>query len=257
MTTNRDSTPAPKSRGTATCHATPLDKGDRRFRRNVKTAIPARLIVWRAPCMVARRSAGRTVMGHIVRIAVALLALAGCRGEHEGPGTSTPARPPAQDLAARAASQTAAREQLGSPAPAPSRSSSAISTCIPLSPPMRSSAASRCSRAKARIRPPTRGISPASAPRSTSGASTTTPRPSRRSTGARPRTPSGSATRSPETPATPTHLGLPLDERCAGPHLRTTLASARRLGCGLRSRQEAPAGTTCRTRCLSSSCRSR
>jgi hypothetical protein len=106
-------------------------------------------------------------------------------------------------------------------------------------------------------RPPTRGISPASAPRSTSGASTTTPRPSRRSTGARPRTPSGSATRSPETPATPTHLGLPLDERCAGPHLRTTLASARRLGCGLRSRQEAPAGTTCRTRCLSSSCRSR
>jgi len=58
-------------------------------------------------------------MGHAVRIAVTLLALAGCRGEHQGPGTITPARVPAGDLAARPASQAAASGQLGGAAAAP------------------------------------------------------------------------------------------------------------------------------------------
>jgi Protein of unknown function (DUF3604) len=144
-------------------------------------------------------------MGHIVRIAVALLALAGCRGEHEGPGTSTPARPPAaQDLAACAASQTAAREQLGSPAPAPKQilfgdlhvhttfSADAFVRSLPklqgegAHPPADACDFARfCSALDFwSINDHAEAISP--------------------STGARPRTPSGSATRPPETPATPT-----------------------------------------------------
>src|SRR5262249_23796542 len=60
-------------------------------------------------------------MGRTVCIAVALLALAGCRGKHEGPGTASSGRVPQEDLAARAAAQTAVREQPaagGAPAPA-------------------------------------------------------------------------------------------------------------------------------------------
>jgi Protein of unknown function (DUF3604) len=62
---------------------------------------------------------GGHVMAHAVRIAAALLVLAACRGEHEGPGTITPARVPADDLAARRAVQTAVRERLGVSAEAP------------------------------------------------------------------------------------------------------------------------------------------
>src|SRR5262249_233397 len=49
-------------------------------------------------------------MGRTICIAVALLALAGCRGKHEGPGSASSERVPKQDLAARAAAQTAVRE---------------------------------------------------------------------------------------------------------------------------------------------------
>jgi len=84
---------------------------------------------------------GRHVMGPAVRIAVAVLAIADCRGEHEGSGMITPARVPAQELTARGAAQTAAREQLGSPAPAPKQILFGDLTCIPRSPPTRSSAA--------------------------------------------------------------------------------------------------------------------
>jgi uncharacterized protein DUF3604 len=58
-------------------------------------------------------------MGYAVRIAAALLALAGCRGEHQGPGTITPARVPAENLATRGAIQTATRDQLGGAAAGP------------------------------------------------------------------------------------------------------------------------------------------
>src|SRR5262245_43021485 len=62
---------------------------------------------------------GGHAMGYAVRIAVTLLALAGCRGEHQGPGTITPARVPADDLAARPAAQAAASAQLGGATAAP------------------------------------------------------------------------------------------------------------------------------------------
>src|SRR5262245_276296 len=84
---------------------------------------------------------GGHVMGPAVRIAVAVLAIAGCRGEHEGSGMITPARVPVQELTARGAAQTAAREQLGSPAPAPKQILFGDLKCIPRSPPTRSSAA--------------------------------------------------------------------------------------------------------------------
>jgi Protein of unknown function (DUF3604) len=58
-------------------------------------------------------------MRHALGITVTLLLLAGCRGEHQGPGTITPARVPAGDLTARSAAQTASREQLGGTAAAP------------------------------------------------------------------------------------------------------------------------------------------
>src|SRR5262245_60936794 len=63
---------------------------------------------------------GGHAMGYAVRIVVVtLLALAGCRGEHQGPGTITPARVPAGDLAARPAAQAAASAQLGGATAAP------------------------------------------------------------------------------------------------------------------------------------------
>ncbi len=56
-------------------------------------------------------------MRHAARIAAALLMLASCRGEHEGPGAITPARVPRADLTARAAAQVAAQEpRTGPPA---------------------------------------------------------------------------------------------------------------------------------------------
>jgi hypothetical protein len=61
-------------------------------------------------------------MRRTVRTAIAagLLALAGCGGKHEGPGTVTAARVPATDLTARASAQTAAQAALAPPAaPAP------------------------------------------------------------------------------------------------------------------------------------------
>ena len=58
-------------------------------------------------------------MGYAVRIAVALLALAGCRGDHQGPGTITPARVSANDLATRSAVQAATRDELGGAATGP------------------------------------------------------------------------------------------------------------------------------------------
>ncbi len=62
-------------------------------------------------------------MRPIVHVAVAavVLIIAGCRGRHEEPGTIAPERVARDDLAARAAAQTAARQALapasGSPAP--------------------------------------------------------------------------------------------------------------------------------------------
>jgi uncharacterized protein DUF3604 len=61
-------------------------------------------------------------MTRTASIAVAtLLALAACKGQHEGPGSASPGRVPQEDLAARAAAEVAAREQPGAggtPAPA-------------------------------------------------------------------------------------------------------------------------------------------
>ena len=60
-------------------------------------------------------------MGHVGCSAVgALLVLAACKGHHEGPGSATTGRVPTEDLAARAAAQTAARDRLagGEVAPA-------------------------------------------------------------------------------------------------------------------------------------------
>src|SRR5262245_16770379 len=60
-------------------------------------------------------------MGRAGRIAVtvALLALAGCRGEHQGPATTTPEGVPPGDLTARRATQAAAGDQLGGTGTAP------------------------------------------------------------------------------------------------------------------------------------------
>jgi hypothetical protein len=55
------------------------------------------------------------------RIVVVVLALAGCRGEHEGPGTITQGRVPAADLSRRAAAQDAARAALEPAAPGPEK----------------------------------------------------------------------------------------------------------------------------------------
>ncbi len=52
-------------------------------------------------------------MTRTVHIVAAVLLLTGCRGEHQGAGTITPARVPATDLTARAAAQTAVRDAAG------------------------------------------------------------------------------------------------------------------------------------------------
>src|SRR5262249_57446876 len=59
-------------------------------------------------------------MVRTVSLVVMLLVLAGCKGKHEGPGTITSGRIPPEDLAARAAAQTSAREHLPAVAGAPS-----------------------------------------------------------------------------------------------------------------------------------------
>ena len=61
-------------------------------------------------------------MGSVARIVVvAVLALAGCRGEHQGPGTITEGRIPAADLAQRVATERAVQAALSPGAPAPEK----------------------------------------------------------------------------------------------------------------------------------------
>jgi hypothetical protein len=50
-------------------------------------------------------------------IPIVLLVVIGCRGEHQGPGTISPARVPQQDLAARATAQATARAALAETSP--------------------------------------------------------------------------------------------------------------------------------------------
>ena len=186
-------------------------------------------------------------MRGITRVVVAMLALAGCRGEHQGPGTITEGHIPAADLAQRVASERAVQAALspGAPAAPRSRSSSATCTSTRPSPPTRSCAACRCCRARARIRRPTPATSRATARRSTSGASTTTPRRSRRSTGRRRRNRSGSATRSPAIRRTPT------SSRSSAGSGRRSARRPRRTTATRTSSSATPPTTACPTRPIS------